>query len=99
MSKSYESATSHWKVPWIFTTKILSMFYQSPFDYFFSPRVIVVTEEQLAAEKRRLKQAEVTRVESTIADYEASYKKDIAALNQRLESLQTELAALPGGDK
>ena len=75
------------------------MFYQSPFDYFFSPRVIVVTEEQLAAEKRRLKQAEATRVEAAIYEYEDSYKKDMAVLNERLESLQADLAALPGGAK
>ena len=59
----------------------------------------MVTEEQLAAERRRLKEAEVQRVEAAITDYEDSYKKDISVLKERLEILQSELAALPGGAK
>ena len=65
----------------------------------FTPRVIVVTEEQLAAEKRRVKQKEVERLEKTLEQYEVTYQRDVTEMKDRIAELNAELAALPGGAK
>lgn len=75
------------------------MFYSFPFEYMFTPRVIVVTEEQLAAEKRRVKQKEVERLEKTLEQYEVTYQRDVTEMKDRIAELNAELAALPGGAK
>ena len=80
-------------------TKIFSMFYSFPFEYMFTPRVIVVTEEQLAAEKRRVKQKEVDRLEKTLEQYEATYQRDVTEMKDRIAELNAELASLSGAGK
>ena len=73
------------------------MFFSYPFEYMFTPRVIVVTQEQLDAEKRRLKEKEIERLSHTLDEYTLAVERDIDQMKGRLDELKSELAALPGG--
>ena len=73
------------------------MFFSYPFEYMFTPRVIVVTQEQVDAEKRRLKEKEIERLTHTLDEYSAAVERDINQMKDRLAELKTELEALPAG--
>ena len=75
------------------------MFFSYPFEYLMTPRVIVVTQEQLDEEKRRLKEKEVERLTHTLDEYTSTVERDIDQMKTRLTELKSELAALPGGAK
>ena len=59
----------------------------------------MVTEEQLNAEKRRQKEAEVARLEATKKECEEYYAREVTLMTQRIDELKKDLAALPGGER
>ena len=82
----------------IFNAKNFSpMFFSYPFEYLMTPRVIVVTQEQLDAEKRRIKEKEISRLTHTLDEYSAVAERDINQMKDRLAELKAELEALPAG--
>ena len=76
------------------------MYYPSLFESFFSPtRIVVVSEERLKAAEAKVKQDELTAVESRIVDlskYKDELVTQVAALQPAKEPQSLE-EALTGG--